>query len=246
MSKEHAKELQVYEGSAPVAMMQVLLEKNIEPEKIEKLLAIQERWEANEARKYFAKDFAAAQAEIRPVAEKAKNQQTNSKYALLEDVIGIAQPIYTKYGFSIIFYEGDTPKPDHIRINADVLHSLGHKETYYYDVPSDGLGIKGNVNMTKIHAKASSTSYARRYLMCMIWNIATHDDDGNAGGGDGVVEVITDKQKSTIVDLLNSKGITDVRLLKYLGYESLDQILAKDFNKAVTSIKATPEKKGKE
>jgi predicted nucleotidyltransferase len=96
--------------------------------------------------------------------------------------------------------------------------------------------------MTKIHAKASSTSYARRYLMCMIWNIATHDDDDGQRAGAGDTELISDKQKSTIVDLLNSKGITEARLLKYLQVESIDDIPASKFNSAVASIKATPEK----
>jgi len=241
MSKEHAKELSVtvQESQTPSALILTLLEKNTPPETIEKFLAIKERYEANEARKAFAHDFALTQAEIRPVVEKATNAQTKSKYALLEDVIGIAQPIYTKHGFSVIFYEGETPKLEHIRINADVLHALGHKETYYYDIPADGKGIQGNVNMTKIHAKASSTSYARRYLMCMIWNIATHDDDDGQKAGEGVVVLITDKQKSTIIDLLNAKGITEARLLKFLGAESLDQIPESKFNAAVASIKAS-------
>ena len=167
-------------GTSPAAMIQLAIAGKADLDKLEKLLELQERWEANEARKVFASSFTLAQAEIECVVKKEINPQTHSKYASLEDIITSANPIYTRQGFSVIFHEGETTKPDHIRICADVLHAAGHKEPYYYDVPMDGKGIKGNANMTGIHAKASSTSYARRYLMCLIWNIPTGDDnDGN-------------------------------------------------------------------
>jgi hypothetical protein len=233
----NGRELAVRKGQAPTSFMAMALEKNVTPEQIEKMLALQERWDANNARKAYAGDFAKAQAEIGPVVKKATNPQTKSKYALLEDVIDVTQPIYTKYGFSIIFYEGETVKPEHVRINADVIHFLGHKETYYYDVPMDGKGIQGNANMTKIHAKASSVAYGRRYLMYMIWNVSTHDDDGNLGG-ERSVEYITETQISTITDMVNSKNIDLTKFLAYMGVEYIDKIQAKDFNKAMTSLRA--------
>lgn len=147
---------------------------------LKELLAIQKDWEANEAKKIFASAFAAAQEKIAVVLKTKTNPQTHSKYAALDDIIESAKPVYTKEGFAVIFYEGVTAVQESIRICADVLHKAGHKETYFYDVPLDGKGIQGNANMTKIHGKASSTSYGRRYLMCMIWNIPTQDDnDGN-------------------------------------------------------------------
>ena len=138
---------------------------------LKELLALQKDWEANEARKMFALSFAAAQAQISTIVKSKINPQTHSKYADLTAIIEGAQPIYTEQGFSVIFYEGETAVADCIRICADVLHSSGHKESFHYDVPLDGVGIKGNANMTRIHGKASSTSYGRRYLLCMIWNI---------------------------------------------------------------------------
>jgi hypothetical protein len=36
------------------------------------------------------------------------------------------------------------------------------------------------VNKTQVHALGSTSSYARRYLVCMIFNVTTEDDnDGN-------------------------------------------------------------------
>lgn len=173
-------ELQRAEQVSPNQMIQLAIEGNADLEKLEKLLGLQERYEANEARKVFASDFAVVQSDIGAVVKTKVNPQTHSKYAGLEDVLEMSKPVYTRHGFSIIFYEGNTEVAESIRVCADVLHKAGHKETYHFDVPLDGKGIKGNANMTKIHGKASSVSYGRRYLLCMIWNIPTQDDDGNA------------------------------------------------------------------
>lgn len=214
--------------SSPAEMLQVAIANGIDLDKLEKMLLLQERWEANQANKAYSQSFALAQAEIDPVIKTKNNTQTHSNYADLSGVIEVAQPIYTKYGFSVIFYEGETPKPDHIRLYADVKHVLGHKETYYYDAPIETTGIRGNAMMTQQHGKASSVSYARRYLMCMIWNISTKDNDGNS-----VVEEKIDKNK---VDILN-KLITELKVelpkfLQYMAVENIEDIKATDFAKA--------------
>lgn len=220
--------------SSPVQMILDAVRGGQDLDKLEKLLGLQERWEANEARKMYSISFAKAQANILPVVKKKINTQTKSKYSDLSDVIEITQPIYTKEGFSVTFNEGVTTVTEHIRILADVIHSAGHKESYHYDVPMDGKGIQGNANMTKIHAKASSTSYARRYLMCMIWNIPTSDNDGNTM----TAEKITESQLKTLNDLIKVKDLDKSLLLTYLEIESLEQLDSKSYMKAITAINA--------
>ncbi len=149
----------------PAEMIMAAVTANTDLDKLKGLMELQERWEANEARKLYAKSFAIAQAFIEAVIKTKTNNQTHSKYADLSDVIESAKPVYTKEGFSVITYEGDCPKDNHVRLFADVLHSAGHKETYHYDVPMDGKGLRGNENMTAIHGKASSVAYARRLMM---------------------------------------------------------------------------------
>ncbi len=175
-------EIQKPDPVSPNQMIQLAIEGNADLEKLEKLLELQERHEANEARKVFASAFAIVQDNISAVLKTKDNPQTHSKYAGLDSVIETAKPVYTLQGFSIIFYEGKTEVAENVRVCADVLHKAGHKETYYLDVPMGGVGIQGKVNMTKIHAKATSITYGRRYLLCMIWNIPTQDDDGQGAG----------------------------------------------------------------
>jgi hypothetical protein len=171
-------------ADAPLMIRLAMMIENRVPIDVEQMRAMQEmgeQFEANEARKAYATAFADAQSDIGGVVKKRKNAQTNSMYAGLDDVIEMSKAACTKHNFSVTFYEGTTEAASHIRVCAVVLHKDGHKEAYHYDVPLGGVGIQGKVNMTAIHAKATSVSYGQRYLLCMIWNIPTKDNDGNNG-----------------------------------------------------------------
>ena len=225
--------------STPADMITLAIEKGADLEKLEKLLALKERWEQGEARKVFNASLVEVHHEMPVVGKTLKNNQTSSKYASLDMIILKTKAVYTAYGFSITFYEGETSKEAHIRICADVVHSAGHKETYHYDVPMDGKGIKGNVNMTPIHAKASSTSYAQRYLMCLIWNIPMgNDDDANSASA----EYITEEQIANILALIEETKASQPMLLKALKAESLDKIQTKDYKKAVIALEGRRKK----
>ncbi|MFH1511130.1 MAG: ERF family protein [Candidatus Woesearchaeota archaeon] len=168
---------------SPAMMIQMAVQGGADLEKLQGLLDLQMKWEANEARKQYNTSMVLVHKDIPLIGKSLLNPQTHSKYASLDEIICTTKEIYTKEGFSISFNEGETEKADHIRICATVLHQAGHKETYHYDVPLDGKGLRGNSNMTAIHGKASSISYGRRYLMYMIFNIPTgDDDDGNKAG----------------------------------------------------------------
>jgi len=219
--------------TTPMQLLDIAVNKGADIEQLDKLLALQERWEANEARKLYSDSMVTVHEEMPTIAKTLRNDHTKSDYASLDMIINQTKKIYTHHGFSISFHEGDTLLENHVRICADVIHRSGHKETYHYDIPLDGTGIKGNSNMTAIHAKASSTSYARRYLMCMIFNIPTGDDtDGNMPG-----ETLTEEHIREIETLASEVGVktTDKAFLEYLKVESIDQVLDKYF-KDVLSV----------
>ena len=177
----------------------------IDTDQMSKMLEIAERLKATAAKEAYAVDFAVVQANIDGAVKTARNPQTGSMYAKLEGVIEASKPAYTAQGFSVVFYEGVTEVEGHIRVCADVLHRDGHKEPYHYDVPLGGVGIAGKVNMTAIHAKATSVTYGRRYLLCMIWNIPTQDDDGNGSGKPPVDIPQPTAENMLVIDAICSK-----------------------------------------
>ena len=234
-NKSEPKKEIVTKENSPMEMIKMAVSGGADLEKLEKLLELQLRWEANEAKKAYNDAMVVVHQNILPVAKTLKNPTTHSRYASLDMIICQTKEIYTAQGFSISFYEGQTEKPEHIRLCADVIHRLGHKESYYYDAPMEGKGLKGNVNMTPTHAKASSVSYARRYLMCMIWNIPTGDDnDGNGAEA----EKIDENKIKIIRDLIVETKADEAKFLGYLGVEKLEDMTKPDFLKAKTALEA--------
>ena len=223
-------------STTPMQLLDNAIAKGVDTEQLSKLMDLQERWETGEARRAFSTSMVDVHSEIPIIAKELYNKHTDSKYADLGAVIAQTKSIYTKHGFSIVFHEGKAEGEDLIRICADVIHRSGHKEVYYYDAPMEGKGIKGNSNMTPTHGKASSTSYARRYLMYMIFNIPTGDDDGNVE----TLEPVSESQLAELLALAQEIGkkADDPKMLKYFHVESLEQLPAKYFKDAISAMES--------
>jgi hypothetical protein len=244
MSKEH-EGTELVESQAPATLMIRAMEKNMKPEEIKQMMDLQERWEANQARKAYFVAMAAFKADPpeiekdRQVKFQTSKGTTEFRHATLGNVTTQINASLSKHGLSAAWET--IQNGTQVTVICRISHALGHSETTSLTA---GLDDSGGKNV--IQQLGSTISYLERYTILALTGLATHDqDDDGKGTQPEVIELISDKQKGTIVDLLNSKGITEVRLLKYLGVETLDQTPAKDYNKAVASIKATPEKKGK-
>ena len=167
----------------PMELLQVAIEKDIDTDKLEKLMELQERYEANQARKLFAEAMHACQEEMPMVIRDAENKKTGSKYAKIENIQEAVRPIYSRYGFSLSYGEGETPVDGFKRTLCDVRHSAGHVEQYHLDLPIDGIGAKGNPigNMNPVQGCISTTTYGQRRLLCMIFNITVAGEDFDGG-----------------------------------------------------------------
>jgi hypothetical protein len=243
----HASELGVRDarngaGVAPVVSEDTALlglieraarDQTVDIDKMERLFQMRERMEQRRAEQAYNAAFAAAQAAMVPVAKSKHNKQTNSDYADIAALAEIITPIYTKHGFGISF--GQKPAPDgFIGVVADVTHGAGFSKRYEFDIPADGVGIKGNANMTRIHAMGSSFTYGRRYAKLMIWDIATKDNDGNAASS----SVITDAQLKELSKLItDSKADLDWILGRY-EIPDLQYMTAAQFKEAKAGLMA--------
>lgn len=192
MNTETTEIVGVVEDAAPTAMIVAgpnpfermaiaMIERGSDLANLERLLDLQQRWDADQARKAYADSMAAAQAAMPRIFKDRYNEQTKSWYATLESTNKRITPIYTGQGFSLSFDSEDSPFKDCIRVACKVIHKLGHVETFHYDQPIDDAGIAGTKNKTQTHGRGSAMSYARRYLTFMIFNLATSDDDDGNG-----------------------------------------------------------------
>lgn len=208
---------------------------NIDVEKMERLLAMQERIMTQNAKMAFNESMRLAQSEMPKIRRNKENKETHSKYADLEAVTDAAVPIYTKHGFSLSYGTADCPIPGHYRVTGLCAHSGGYERGYQADVPIDNTGPKGTQNKTMTHGFGSTMSYGRRYLLCLIFNITltNEDKDGNQLGS-----CITEQQVADLMALASEVKADRQKFLKYMDVEKLSDIPAKDYQKAVRALEA--------
>ena len=207
-----SKKKEVEKKPCPMINFMALLEKlvdnsDINPEIISKLIGMNDANMDRRARVAYNEAMARVQGLIHVVPKDMENEQTGSKYSSYESLMKYAKPIYTREGFSLVFGERRTSTPENICIQVSVLHSAGHSEVLWVDIPMDDKGIQGKVNKTRTHAKGSSISYARGYLMRMVFNMSTgEDDDGNGASGD--LNAITPGQAENISVCRQAAGLS--------------------------------------
>lgn len=211
---------------------------NIDIDKMERLLAMQERVLARDAETQFNEAMTLAQSEMGRVSTDATNPQTRSEYATYGKLDRAVRPIYTKHGFSLSFDEGEAPKekPMHVRILCHVSHRAGHTRIYHKDMPADGKGAKGGDVMTLTHATGAAQSYGMRYLLKGIFNIAIGEDDNDGNDEEG--ERISEKQIADLEALLSEVGQNKAEFMNWARISSLSQIQSAAYSECVRVIEA--------
>lgn len=221
-----------------VAMMERLaLNPDLPVDKLEKLLDMQLRVRAMEAETAFNASMTDAQSEMRRVSADASNPQTNSKYASYAQLDRALRPIYTKHGFSVSFDEGAAPSKEEVLALAYVSHSGGHTRTYRKTMPIVTTGIKGNAMMTATHGAASAGSYAKRYLLKDIFNVAIGEDDDD-GNGPGASVKITEHQAADLEALIQEVGADKAAFLKTCKVTKLEDLPLAKLKGAIERLEA--------
>lgn len=236
-----AGELADFSGGILAVIARAAADPNVDVDKLERLLAMQERVLAREAAQAFTVAMKAAQEEAEPIKRNKKNASTNSSYTDLEKLSKELDPISHRHGFTLSFGSGESSLKDHYRVTCDVAHIAGHEKLYFLDVPVDMTGIKGNQNKTATHGFGSALSYGRRYLKLLIFDVATTDDDGQAAGRGKTVD---DAQLASLQNLASGVGADLQRFCEYFGVPSLAAIPVSRFDEATAALQAKAKKPG--
>lgn len=231
----------VQSGNSPAEMIRLAVNQNTDLDKLAKLLDIQERWEANEARKAYHQAMAEFKAMPLKI-EKDKKVGYESKaggkvgysHASLANVVEKITKELSKHGLSASWRTQQNGK---ISVTCRITHVLGHSEETTLAADADTSGSKNS-----IQAIGSTITYLERYTLLAALGLATYDqdDDGKAASD----EPIDEQQLSNIVDMIAHLQVDQAKFLAYLGVESLEEIMKSQFTKALNALKAK-EKAGK-
>lgn len=214
--------------------------RSVDTGKMREMLDMQKELMAMQAERQFNESMKRAQEEIPAISRDKKGE--NHKYAPLEKIDAIAAPIYQRHGFSLSYGMADSTVPAHYRITCKVSH-VGHSRDYFIDLPSDLTGPKGGANKTGVQAAGSTSSYGRRYLLVMIFNIRLvgEDDDGNLGRGAGPV---TAEQLAAIRKRLREIDGMETDFCNVFELDRIENLPASKYAIAMSKMAEAAKRKG--
>lgn len=171
--------------TSPFGMMLTALGRGASLELVESAMKLQERWEANEARKAFVKamaDFKAEPLEIfkrKHVGYTTKDGEfVGYKHAELAHITDVVVPAMARHGLS---HRWDLQQGGgRIAVTCTITHRLGHSEAVTLDGTPDASGKKNSIQQV-----ASTITYLQRYTLLAATGLATKDDADDDGRGAG-------------------------------------------------------------
>ena len=194
-------------AATPATLLAMAVQGGAGLDQLERLMALQERWEANEARKAFNKAFAAFKAEAVEIVKGTTIKDgplKGKKHANLDDVVSAVTPKLSEHGLSAA-WKLTTDEKDWMVVTCTLSHEAGHSESVSMGgMPDSGPGRNA------IQARGSVKTYLERYTLTAILGLAARDaDDDGAGGNkdtDADLELLAELQA---ISLLGTKALRE-------------------------------------
>ena len=221
----------------PMQMLQIAVEQNADLDKLQKLMDLHERWEANQARKAFVKALTAFKAEPPTVIKNRSASFTSQRtqggtsfdYATLDQVSAVIGAALSKHDLTHT-WEVQQGDGGDINVTCVLTHEQGHSERVTLRAGPDQSGSKNS-----IQAIGSTVTYLERYSLLAVTGLAARgqdEDAANVGGG----ETISAEQKDLLIALMKEVKADTVAFLKYMRVETLDELPASEFDSAARAL----------
>ena len=225
-------------------LVRMAMDKDIDLDKLERIIALQERGEERAARRAFVQaltDFRRECPQPHKTRENSQFQVTRdgtkraSRYAPLEEIEKTVRPVAAKFGLT---WTWDTKlSGEMIEVVCKVQHIDGHSDTATVAMPYESKA--GSSPQQKY---GSTQTYGMRYSLIAALGITTSDEDVD-GASSEQSESITDGQADYLKNLLHETDSDVPKFLKWLGIASVEDMTQADFPRAVKGLEA---KKGKD
>jgi hypothetical protein len=203
---------------------------NVDVGKMERLLALQERFLADQRRTSYMAALARLEAKLPQILKSGqitdRDGQVRNRYAKLEDVDVAIRPLCAEEGFSFSF--DSSASPGGATYSCTMQHRDGHVETKTLFLPLDS-----GAGRNAVQSAGSSLSYARRYLLSMHLHLVTREED-NDGNGEHVP--VTAEQAAHLRSALAEVKGSEARFLNWLAAASFEEIPAANYGRALRYI----------
>lgn len=194
------------------------MDKDLDTDKLDKLLNIQLKHEQNEAKKHFYKDLSLFKSKAPQIDKNAtvsygagKGGATRYNHATLGYVMAKVTPLLSEHGLNLTWRVKD--EGQQISVKAILAHQLGHQEETTLTAPVDNSGSKN-----PIQAKKSTVTYLERITGMAILGLAEHDADTDAITDNSIDSMpITESQAENLIAAAEVLGRTEDKLVSFIN-----------------------------
>lgn len=212
-------------------------------EELLKFFELQKAYEANEARKAYARAMAAFKAnppelfKNKLVEFQSNSGLTSYKHATLDHVANAISAAMAPHGLS---FSWNTEQLDgnKIRVTCIVAHAAGHSESVALSSMPDDSGKKN-----KIQQVGSTVTYLQRYTLLAATGLAAGDTDDDGRGAEPV-ELISDSQLADLEAKIEETGANAKLFCKAAGIDDLQNLPADKFQAAINRLEERAKNKG--
>ena len=212
----------------------IILNPNVDVDKLERLLVMKERMDLNAAKAEFADALSAACAEIPPIIKNATVDFTsqNAKgrvHYKHETQAGIAKTIdkiLSRHGLSYRFRTNE--ENGRLIVTCILSHRNGYCEENSLSGLPDRSGSKND-----LQAVGSTVTYLQRYTLKAGLGLSSEVDDDGASAG---AAPITSEQFQILKNKIESAGADEAKLLKHLKADDLHTLTNAQFQLAIAQL----------
>jgi polyhydroxyalkanoate synthesis regulator phasin len=223
----------------PMEMIDRALSANANVETLTQLMNLQERWEANQARKAFDEAMASVKAVMPRIVKNKKvdfttgKGRTNYQYEDLASIMDQIGPVLSQHGLSVRYRTQAEPNQP-ISVTCIISHRMGHSEENTLMAGRDDSG-----NKNSIQAIGSTVTYLQRYTLKAALGLAAaaDDDGGKADETADDMKLITEAQASVIRELIEQGELDTAKFCERWQIEAVTDIPMKAFNEVVGSLR---------
>lgn len=230
----------------PMTVVDRAIERGMTGADLKEIMDLQERWEANQAKKAFEIALADAIAELPIIVRnrlvnfeaRGGGRATNYKHEDMAEIVEAIRPILHKHGLGHRFRPSQDLATGMITVTC-IISGHGHRE----ETPLSSKPDANSSGMNDIQRIASATTYLQRYTLKMALGLAVANDDDGRGSSAKAIDAtpepgcITAAQADEIRKLLDERGITQRAFLQFIKLPRIENIGAEHYERAVIKIK---------
>lgn len=177
-NKDQAVVLTKYEAheieTTPDKLLQLAVSKDLDIHKLEKLMELMERWQANKARTNFFEALTLFQSLVPEINKSKQVAFDRTKYSFAP-LGAIAATIKESLHHAALSYRWEfSDTADQITCTCIIAHKDGHTEKSSMSAKKDSSGSKN-----EIQSRGSTMTYLQRYTLIGALGLSTADEDND-------------------------------------------------------------------